>query len=444
MTVSANFRGKLASLLDHPDFQRLAREQCSAAEISRQLPGYGSEITYGRALRAFREREPAAVAPAPSLSAAAPAVLREREERDGGEWTIHLPRTRIRTLEELLRDRNVDPEVWEVKSFVVNQWEMGAKQADGTVLVEPLFQVKATLRQKPDVARAKGVLEAMLQRAAEYAPLYPDLAREPVTEPHLALLSLPDAHFGKLCWAAETGTDYDLKLATEIYEEAIDALLRRAQGYPLGQILYVVGNDLLNADNSQNTTAGGTPQDCDGRYAKVFETVERVLIRSIERMLPLAPVKVMMVAGNHDTQSVFTLGRVLGAWFRNAPEVEIDNSPRLMKYHLHGRTLLGFFHGHKKKMADLPLEMATDAPAWWAASRHREIHLGHYHTTRLQEWKGVKVRILPSLCGTDAWHDANGFKRNSRAAEAYFYSAQDGLAGTAVWTLPGEEEHDEQ
>jgi len=79
-------------------------------------------------------------------------------------WEISMPRTRIHTLDELLKFCEVDLELWEVERFIVNKWEMGyiasshqtknvTKKTEETnkqytADAEPLYQVKAFLRRK--------------------------------------------------------------------------------------------------------------------------------------------------------------------------------------------------------------------------------------------------------------------------------------------------------
>lgn len=56
-------------------------------------------------------------------------------------------RQQITTLEDLLAVAKVDTSVWQVENFIVNQWEMGYKDANEQANSWPLFQVKATLRR---------------------------------------------------------------------------------------------------------------------------------------------------------------------------------------------------------------------------------------------------------------------------------------------------------
>ena len=71
-------------------------------------------------------------------------------------------------------------------------------------------------------------------------------------------------------------------------------------------------------------------------------------MRAIDRLRPIAPVQVVMVTGNHDTQRLYYLGDVLEAWFRNTKDVAVDNSPRQRKYFRYHGNLIGFTHGHNE------------------------------------------------------------------------------------------------
>lgn len=156
-------------------------------------------------------------------------------------------------------------------------------------------------------------------------------------------LSIPDAHFGKLAWWRECGQSYDTDIAKRLFVEAIEDLIVKTSAFgPFDTIALVVGNDLLNADSFENTTARGTPQSTDGRQQKTFWIVREVITHAIETLLrPLAKqVKVVMVAGNHDLQTNFYLGEVLAARFHNYDDVVIDNSPAQRKYLEHGQCLL--------------------------------------------------------------------------------------------------------
>jgi hypothetical protein len=100
----------------------------------------------------------------------------ETNEITGNRWVISLPKTRIRTLEELVEACNIDLKVWIVDRFVANKWEVGSKDASKEIVVTALFQVKAFLSRRP--LKADGtVIEDEGSYIAEIAKLRSKLAK---------------------------------------------------------------------------------------------------------------------------------------------------------------------------------------------------------------------------------------------------------------------------
>lgn len=341
---------------------------------------------------------------------------------------------RIKTLEDLLAATNVNLAEWEVERWVANKWEMGIR-LDESIKVEPLWQVKAWLRRRKAFTDAKSWVSALIAEYKKVSPVPKAISYAKHKDGHLFEPSIPDLHLGKLAWKAETqGEDWDVGITETQYQAAVEALIARASSFPVSQIVLPIGNDFFNVDNEANTTSAGTPQNEDGRWQKSFLIGKRMMVWSILRFRQIAPVKVVMVAGNHDTQRLFYLGDTLQSFFAKTPGVEIDNTPPLRKYVAWGKCLIGFTHGKEEKIDDLPLIMATERADLWAASDHREIHLGHWHSKKdisfktVSEKRSCRIRILPSLSPPDAWHAKKGYS-GARSAEAYLWHPKDGCVG---------------
>ena len=355
----------------------------------------------------------------------------ETSEITDGTWAISLPKTRIHTLEQLIEYCKVDLSIWSVEKFLVNKWEVGAKNKDGDLKVEPLFQVKAFLSKRKDTEAVKKELESLKELAKEF-PWPVSIVEQQVKKPSGLLLevNVPDLHIGKLSWGLETGgPNYDVKIAEATFNNALEVLISRVKGYSFDQILFILGNDLLNSDDIESRTTAGTYVSSDARYHKTFAVARTMTIKAIQRLKQLAPVKVIPVYGNHDRLSSWHLADSVEMFFTNDSEVTIDNRPRTRKYHQFGKVLLGFTHGDKGKKTDYPLIMATEEPVLFGSSKYREIHTGHLHKSQLDEQHGVRVRILPALCPADDWHSQNGFVGNIRSAEAYIWDREEGLIG---------------
>lgn len=337
--------------------------------------------------------------------------------------------TRIRTLEQLLAKAEVDLDVWDVERYVTNQWEMGARLPDGRVAVTPLYQIKAWLKKKGARWSQDDFRKALIADISKTAPKYSPIARRSKSG-LMYEVSVFDHHVGKLAWMPETGSNYDLAIARHDYMAAVEDLLERIKE-PIDLILFPVGNDFLHTDNLAGTTTKGTPQDCDGRWAKMFTTGSHLLISSIERMRQLAPVEVMVIPGNHDRERMFYVGEVLSARFHGAKDVKVLNEPKPRKYKAFGVNLIGFTHGCDEKETELPRLMADEVPELWAKAKFREWHTAHQHKRKEVRWVSTDthgktvVRRLPSLSGTDSWHYGKGYVGN-RASEAYLWSKEDG------------------
>jgi hypothetical protein len=351
----------------------------------------------------------------------------EQEFHDD-KWDISLPKTRIHTLEELLKQFEVDTTIWSVERFIVNSWEMGYKDPDGNAQTQPLYQVKATLSKRKEIVDAKNELESLKKQAESLALIPTPVIRTNRVSGNMLEIALFDAHFGKLAWHRETGgTDYDIRIAQKTFLEAVEQLLDRAKGYSFDSVLFVVGNDLLHSDNLAGQTTKGTTVDCDSRYQKTFEIVRETITKCIERFRQIAPVTVKMVQGNHDELSVWHLGDSLSCLFRNYDDVTIDNEPIQRKYHQWGVNGFMFIHGHTGKRADYPLLFATERPDIFGSTKYREVHTGHRHQTMTEEFHGVRVRIIPSLSPADSWHSSMTFLGQQRVGEAYVFNKTQGL-----------------
>ncbi len=349
----------------------------------------------------------------------------------------------VRTVEDAIEKAEVDLAIWEITKTTLNSYPTSMKVAsgskgDGTYKETPHqewnWQVKVELRRR--VAKhLTDAIEEIHERAKKHSPKYPKVPRKKPTDPHMLEISPFDHHFGKLAWEQETRNNYDLKIAETLYRNAIKDLTGYAANFNIEKILFVLGNDFLHIDNLANTTTGGTPQDTDGRYAKIISTAFMAVVEAIDFLIPIAPVEIKLVTGNHDRTTSYHLARELAAWYRHSKDVTVDTEFRNRKYILYGGTLLGFTHGCDEKHDQLPNLMATEVPDLWAsATVHREWHLGHFHSKRQTRFRSVNshngtvVTILPSLCGTDKWHYDKAYV-GRRAAEAWLWSRERGYAG---------------
>jgi hypothetical protein len=334
--------------------------------------------------------------------------------------------------EELYKKYNLNPTQWKLLQISFNEWTTPFKNEENEVVPFVNKQKKVLFKKiVPDITLdiIKEQYELMGNKN-KYAPIIRknDSKKKPV----MYEIALFDMHLGKLAYSAETGESYDLKIAEELYMNAIYDLLAKASHLNIEKILFPVGQDLINSDGMIPETTAGTRQDNDSRYTKIYTTVSRILVSTIDMLRKCADVDIVIVPSNHDYASMFYIGEFLSAWYRNDKHVDVNNAPTQRKYYRYGKTLIGFTHGDQEKHDKLPLLMAREAQEDWAKVDFMQWHIGHLHKRRVTKYtdgdtfNGVEVRVLPSLSASDFWHTQKGYVKGNRMATGFVFDKEEG------------------
>jgi hypothetical protein len=246
-------------------------------------------------------------------------------------------------------------------------------------------------------------------------------------------ISVVDPHLGMQCYAPGADHNYTIELAKQLYSWAISELCALAVNYgPVDEILLPIGNDFLHAEPMAlakgvgHATAGGTVQPEMLAWHHVYVEGEKLLREAILFLSGIAPVHVLVVPGNHDRYSAFTLGRVMEAYFHNDKNVTVEADPSPYKFKRFGVNLIGFEHGHSVAAVRLAALMANERPQDWAETRYREWHLGDQHRKgsskpSMLEEQGVSIEYLPSLVAPNEWHRIKSFNWQKRGAMAWLW-----------------------
>lgn len=356
---------------------------------------------------------------------------------------------RIRTEADAITYGEIDTAVWYVHSKKIGAHECpmklgagldekGRKTGPDRPAILKMWRVELVLKRRVPqffADAAKDVIDRMANHAPRY-PKFPKIIR--VTNAHMLEVSVFDTHFGKLAWAAETGQNYDLKIAESVYLEAVKSLLAQSQAHPIERILFPLGQDFLHIDGFKGQTTAGTAVDYDCRYPKMFMAAYAACVNAIDYCAQFAPVHVPWVPGNHDGTASYHLCAMLWAHYSHKSckgRITVDISPKKRKFVTYGVAGIGFTHGDKEPLRDLVNIFQGEFRRELAEVHTFEIHHGHFHKAKETIYVsvdtmigGVRTRCLPSLSGTDSWHYENGYSGGMRAAEAYLWSKDRGYA----------------
>jgi hypothetical protein len=282
------------------------------------------------------------------------------------------------------------------------------------------------IKTERDAIWAKLAQDAAFNALAEtLTPIKPIKAPAASDKDLATLYTMTDCHVGMLAWDKEAGEDWDLKIAEECLTSTFSAMIDAAPKSAVG-IVNQLG-DFLHFDSLQPLTpASKHLLDADSRYQKVVEVAVRILRRVIEHALTKHErVQVYMHEGNHDPAGSVWLRIMFAQLYLNNPRVTVEKSPNPYVMYQHGKTFLGFHHGHLGKKPQLPLLFAAKYPEAWGKTEYRYIHMGHLHHVDEKEYPGIKLVQHPTLAAADAYAARYGWL-STRQASSMTYSVKDG------------------
>lgn len=334
-----------------------------------------------------------------------------------------------RTKDDVIRKGNIDISEWDIDRIILNAWDMPGQERQ-------MWQVKVFLVRK--IIDTEKIIEAVTDRMKAYSPIVASFHNNLKKTGYMWELDIMDLHVGKFSWKPETGYNWDVKLAVEANNRAVDELYSRAMvnDYQFEKILIPIGNDLLHVDNMLGETTKGTRQDTDGRVLKMFKVTLDMLINQIDRLKTIAPVHIPIMAGNHDLLSTMYMGVSLWAYYHNDKNVTVNYDPISRKYIRFGNCLIGFCHGcsDDPKPEHLPFTMSNEHKEGWVNAVHKTWHIGHTHKSKQisfvceDSFQGITVRTIRSLTPPDLWHFNHSYiNPDARGAEAFIWHKEDGM-----------------
>ena len=312
---------------------------------------------------------------------------------------------------------------------VTTHWKDG-KIHNEWVRTEPLFE------------EMQGMVDEMIKRAKGKSRVKVCKKTKLHRDDILGEMAIFDAHVGMYADREETNDEsYDLNIACN---RMIETARRMAARFDNPHKMVVAfGGDMLHADNRSNQTEhSGNILDVDTRFAKVAEQAEAAMIQVIEIAAQVSPeVEVVVVEGNHSWHSEIWMARILNAYFRNNPKINVTLQKSDRKHLVFGENLLVWSHGDRVKMDKWQGVIATEFAPQWGQTKHRHLKLGHIHHKKKQnatrvaipngdtwlEVQGLLVEHLSALCPSDSWHAKSGYIGSKRAISGFEYHRKYGL-----------------
>lgn len=276
----------------------------------------------------------------------------------------------------------------------------------------------------------RDAVTALMQDAPRVGPVASPLA---VAEHLCNVITLTDAHVGAYAWGKETGADWDLQIAEGLIGAAVEHLIVASP--PADTCVIAQLGDFLHQDGlAAVTPTSGHNLDSDSRFSKVVQVAVRILRRGIDGALARHKrVVVLMAEGNHDIASSVWLRHLFSLLYEREPRVTVIDSELPYYVHQHGKTMLGWHHGHLKKFDQLPMLFAAQFPRIWGETTRRYVHTGHMHHKHEKEHSGITVIQHPTIAARDAYAARGGWVAD-REMTAITYHAEFGQAARTTVT----------
>lgn len=233
-------------------------------------------------------------------------------------------------------------------------------------------------------------------------------------------IQIGDAHLGMLAHEAETGENFDLKIAERELCAAISVLIKEC-----GPHERCVINDLGDFTHYENfvakTEASGHDLDFDGRFPKMIRTYSRIMRFIVnEALKQFKYVDVIVNQGNHSRTNDVWMAELLRVAYCDSGRVTVLNNDNVFIGYRMGKTFVLTHHSDRCKPQRLAHVMATDFATDWGEAEYRYIDIGHiHHNMVLKEHPGVTVESWNQLAPSDQWAHDLGYRSRQSISVVY-------------------------
>ena len=342
-----------------------------------------------------------------------------------------------------IKKAKIDKKNWDIFKISIGHWDVtlkpriktGPRPQDFEDQIYHVTHWKVNIQLKaktPEIKSFETILKQLQENSINIPSIYKKTTSKNNSRRELEI-DILDPHLGLCCFKNGSDLEQTIESMEQLILSVVENLLQQAKKYgPFERIIWPFGHDYLHADNVFNTTTAGTIQPEASSWHHVYIRGELLGIAVVNRLKQEAPVKMIVVPGNHDRHSAFTLGRLYAAWFHNDKNVEVICKPDPYKFHQFGVNLIGFEHGHSVNAVRLAALMANETRRdGWAEAKYCEWHLGDQHRKgsskpSMLEEQGVSIEYLPGLTAPNEWHRLKSFNHQKRSGLAFIWDYNKG------------------
>lgn len=338
------------------------------------------------------------------------------------EKIIHLNIENINE-RDILKEFNLDIKEWQIEKLNYSLWDSPNKEK-GTI---PLYSVKCQFKKRDkldyDVEELKNVIDSCFDKVDFSRPI---LNKRDNIE-NMILIDIADLHLNKF------SDDYDMEIAKTRFNNAIDVFLNNTSAE---DCIFVIGEDYFNIDTINKTTTKGTPQDTEVDVYKMFDFGLKLMIETLHTLsVFFDKVNVILIQGNHDKLLSYMLVKALEHYNFEKGNIVFNSEIKSRKYIEYGNSLIGLGHLDTENKKQKQFLMQNEVKEMYGKSKYNYFVSGHLHNYSVEEIGGVQYIRLPSLSGSDNWHNEMGYITQTKSAIAIEFNKDKGMIKKIVYNV---------
>ena len=348
------------------------------------------------------------------------------------EQIIELKNPNGLTEEDILNFFKLSVKEWKVTDYHITMYQ--ASNKDSLKGKTDLYSVrtkfkKITEGEKIDYEKIKeSIFEALTELPQASTPIELPESLDNTT----LVVNIPDLHLNKYAMVDGTGVIYDTNIATQRYINSLNYILNEDTS---NKCILVVGEDFFNIDNLDKSTTKGTPQTTNLTYYQMYRQGYKILTQVLTEMSKkYREIEVILVQGNHDTVSTFTLVIALEAYFKEFNNIIWDTTAVPRKYRKIGNnTAFGFGHLNNETKQTKHLLMPIEAPELYGSTKYRYTIQGHLHNLSVKEEGGIQHWTLPTISSEGEWEISKGYVGSVKSAIGFVVTENKGISKILIY-----------
>jgi len=316
------------------------------------------------------------------------------------EKIIHLNIDNINE-KDILKEFNLNIKEWQIEKLNYSLWDSPNKEKGSIPLYSVKCQFKKIDKLDYDIEELKNVIDSCFDKV--------------------------DLHLNKF------SDDYDMEMAKTRFNNAIDTFLNETSAE---ECIFIIGEDYFNIDTINKTTTKGTPQDTEVDVYKMFDFGLKLMIETLHTLsVFFDKVNVILIQGNHDKLLSYMLVKALEHYNFEKGNIIFNSEIKSRKYIEYGNSLIGLGHLDTENKKQKQFLMQNEVKEMYGKSKYTYFISGHLHNYSVEEIGGVQYIRLPSLNGSDNWHNEMGYITQTKGAIAIEFNKDKGMVKKIVYNV---------